>query len=195
MIKKEEVYKLKKQGLSVLEIGKIFNVTHQAISFVLNKYYPNEKFTCNTNKKISFNCKKCNKEVFVVKSRKWRKFCSLKCYRNTVKENSMKSTLSPIEITKYHTDRMKKYRMTNKGKINTRVIVYRSIQKYSKKQKAREALSQALRKKIIVKPKICSVCTKIVLIHVHHEDYSQPLKVVWLCPRCHKHLHMGKLVL
>ena len=25
--------------------------------------------------------------------------------------------------------------------------------------------------------------------HAHHEDYSQPLVVTWLCPRCHTLLH------
>lgn len=26
-------------------------------------------------------------------------------------------------------------------------------------------------------------------VHAHHRDYTKPLEVVWLCPRCHNRLH------
>ena len=26
-------------------------------------------------------------------------------------------------------------------------------------------------------------------VHAHHRDYSRPLDVVWLCPKCHHRLH------
>lgn len=28
------------------------------------------------------------------------------------------------------------------------------------------------------------------LIHAHHEDYSKPLEVTWLCGSCHKRRHL-----
>ncbi len=32
-------------------------------------------------------------------------------------------------------------------------------------------------------------------VHAHHPDYRRPLKVVFLCPVHHSHLHLGKITL
>lgn len=32
-------------------------------------------------------------------------------------------------------------------------------------------------------------CCGAVPVHAHHDDYSKPLEVRWLCPRCHKAEH------
>jgi rubrerythrin len=50
-------------------------------------------------------------------------------------------------------------------------------------------LNGGIRAKRIVKPKYCSACGKTGLIHGHHPDYSKPLEVVWLCPKCHTMAH------
>jgi len=31
--------------------------------------------------------------------------------------------------------------------------------------------------------------------HAHHEDYSKPLEVIWLCPSDHKKRHLGQITL
>lgn len=41
----------------------------------------------------------------------------------------------------------------------------------------------------IIRPKSCSECKKICTPHAHHEDYSKPLEVIWLCSTCHFYLH------
>lgn len=44
-----------------------------------------------------------------------------------------------------------------------------------------------------MKPEICEDCgEKSAIIHGHHEDYSTPLSVNWLCPKCHKLRHRIK---
>ena len=43
----------------------------------------------------------------------------------------------------------------------------------------------------LIKPSDCSVCSSTTrVIHGHHDDYSKPLSVRWLCPVCHKRWHM-----
>lgn len=53
------------------------------------------------------------------------------------------------------------------------------------------ALRLAMNAGLVTKPDHCSGCgcpdTERV-IQAHHADYSRPLDVIWLCPRCHARL-------
>ena len=40
--------------------------------------------------------------------------------------------------------------------------------------------------------KPCSVCGATEKIHGHHEDYSKPTEVIWLCQKHHAELHKEK---
>jgi len=43
------------------------------------------------------------------------------------------------------------------------------------------------------KPETCQHCGNIPKkLHGHHEDYSKPFDVIWLCFSCHRHEHKGK---
>jgi hypothetical protein len=57
-------------------------------------------------------------------------------------------------------------------------------------------LEQALIKKIVVKKDACENCGKKgsfkdgrSAIQAHHDDYNKPLKVRWLCQKCHHDWH------
>ena len=53
--------------------------------------------------------------------------------------------------------------------------------------KAQTAVSNAVRDgKLIKEP--CLFCGD-PRTHGHHKDYSKPLSVIWLCPKCHQRLH------
>lgn len=44
------------------------------------------------------------------------------------------------------------------------------------------------RGKLVQQP--CEVCASKVNIQMHHENYSKPLEVNWLCVECHTDLHI-----
>jgi hypothetical protein len=41
----------------------------------------------------------------------------------------------------------------------------------------------------LIRPGFCSECKKECTPHAHHEDYSKPYDVMWLCSYCHFKLH------
>lgn len=56
--------------------------------------------------------------------------------------------------------------------------------------KARVVLNQAVRRGNIKKPDACSRCgCGHLVIEAHHDDYSKPLDVKWLCSECHGEVH------
>ena len=53
-------------------------------------------------------------------------------------------------------------------------------------------VNNALRAGRIVKPRKCEVCgdcPRSRALHAHHDDYSKPLEVRWLCSACHGVFH------
>jgi ribosomal protein S27AE len=43
-----------------------------------------------------------------------------------------------------------------------------------------------------INPQPCARCGAFPDVHAHHEDYSKPLDVIWLCPPCHMQHHNRK---
>lgn len=50
---------------------------------------------------------------------------------------------------------------------------------------ARAAVIRAIKRGSLVRPKRCSSCRQTGRIEAHHDDYSRPLDIKWLCPVCH----------
>jgi len=62
--------------------------------------------------------------------------------------------------------------------------------KFPEKIKAREIVQKLLKSGKLVKPDECGDCKRRTSrLHAHHEDYSQPEKVEWLCIGCHRERH------
>lgn len=64
--------------------------------------------------------------------------------------------------------------------------IYNRQRKLDRTQaKTHEAVRKALRRGDLVKPTKCSRCGLPKRLHAHHDDYSKPLDVMWLCQICH----------
>jgi len=66
----------------------------------------------------------------------------------------------------------KEWVANNKEKVNAKHMVFRSVKKGE-----------------IVKSLICAGCGESKRLDGHHQDYSKPLDVVWLCRPCHMFTH------
>jgi hypothetical protein len=60
--------------------------------------------------------------------------------------------------------------------------------KNAEKRQAHIILGNAIRAKKII-PQPCERCGFALGVHGHHEDYSKPLDVIWLCKPCHGKRH------
>lgn len=57
------------------------------------------------------------------------------------------------------------------------------------KRAARVALGNAVRDGRLLRSPECEVCAVSCDTHGHHEDYSKPLDVIWVCTACHALIH------
>lgn len=74
----------------------------------------------------------------------------------------------------------------NKQKIHKTNKTYR--EKYPNKYRAHGKVAYEVRVGNLV-PEPCEMCGSEERQHAHHDDYSQPLNVRWLCPKCHRQWH------
>lgn len=68
----------------------------------------------------------------------------------------------------------------------------------SEMKRAQQAVNRAVRRGELVRPDRCEDCYEIPWYFTHsrhqslcghHEDYSKPLEVIWLCSSCHAKRH------
>jgi transposase-like protein len=90
---------------------------------------------------------------------------------------------------KCNTERLRKYRATEKGAERTRQAVYRAWKREPEKQAARLLLNAAVKDGRMIRPTNCPKCDKRCVVQAHHTDYARPLKVKWLCRQCHADVH------
>lgn len=190
----EEVFKLYRSGLSIRKIALKIGCTHQNISLKLRKYYPGytEYRTVKPKIHIVKNCKFCNTAYTSIY--KTSQYCSRLCATKSQRLFDIPiKYLPPDKARKYHNERMKKYYQGAGGEI-IRNINRQQYRKFKDKSRARSLLNQKVASGVIKKPKKCSICNKgKVRIVGHHEDYTKPLDVIWVCDVCHCDIHKKML--
>ena len=80
-------------------------------------------------------------------------------------------------------------RPENRARANEHCKRYQKAKPYMRA--AHIAVSEAVRKGILVRPLLCSRCSRTASVHGHHHDYDKPLDVTWLCPDCHRKEHVA----
>ena len=89
-------------------------------------------------------------------------------------------------------EKKKRYRSRPNGKI----VINRATRKWYLNNKEKRSASDKVQYAVsigkLIKPDHCEVCMKPTpsrILYGHHEDYSKPLIVVWLCRLCHYNKH------
>lgn len=84
-------------------------------------------------------------------------------------------------------DRDRASRPARRAASAARVRKYR--EQHPDRDAAHRAVARALRTGRLTKPEVCAGCSHRRQLHAHHENYREPLRVTWLCARCHRHHH------
>jgi hypothetical protein len=108
----------------------------------------------------------------------------LGCERKRQREKSYRYR----DRIKAYTDR---YRKTKRGLEVTAKYQARTYAKYQEagKWKVWAAVKYAISNGRLQRTAACQKCTTEGKVSAHHEDYSKPLDVVWLCRKCHDAKH------
>ena len=83
-----------------------------------------------------------------------------------------------------------RWELKNRERITARVIPYhrRYTRDNPEKIKAQNLVARMLRRREMIRG-VCEICGTTERVHGHHDDYSKPLEVRWLCARHHRLLH------
>jgi len=97
-------------------------------------------------------------------------------------------TRDRINTRKINREHMRRARKTDPAKFRKREASAALKRPKGAATRARVKLNTAVRAGIIIKPMKCEKCNGKHRLTAHHEDYSKPLEVIWLCYECHGEL-------
>ena len=117
--------------------------------------------------------------------------CTKKQHKKYNKTYTYKKAKPRSEMTEEEVSESRKldkyYRQKTREARNARHQAYKKRNRH--KMKAHRLVAEAIEEGTLQRPDTCSKCGKAGIIEGHHEDYSLPLDVVWLCTGCHGARH------
>lgn len=83
----------------------------------------------------------------------------------------------------------KAYLSTEKGKAVRKNKTNNYRKNHPIRDRARYLVSYEIQCGRLIRPNVCSCCNAECKPHGHHDNYTKPLEVEWLCEPCHKLWH------
>ncbi len=139
-------------------------------------------------------CTDCNERFSLPNFYKGSAKCK-PCYKKRVSKNRVEKIDKYREYERqrgmlpHRIAGRKKYSETTAGKAAQARARKKWLSQNSSKRAAHVILGNAVRDGKILKPDACSVCGYLGRIDGHHDDYTKPLDVTWLCRSCHVKHH------
>lgn len=126
-------------------------------------------------------CLQCGSRFTSLRRGSPQKFCSEYCRHRWWKLNNRKRVreLNQKYYSTHKREQSIKYKLAIKKWVKENKIAISCHQK----------VERAIKNGVLIKPKLCSNCNRKTKLHAHHDDYSKPLEVLWLCGSCHRLRH------
>lgn len=119
----------------------------------------------------------------------------IECVKQRVRKNRLDKIDYYREYDKFRSSipkrvsARKEYLQTDNGKASKQKAQKNYRERYPMKYAAHVITRNAIRDGKLKVESQCSVCQSTLNVEAHHDDYSKPLDVRWLCERCHKNWH------
>jgi hypothetical protein len=102
------------------------------------------------------------------------------------KKISLREALKRIsDEDRFEKNRKKHYEWSKDNREKLNEYQRNWYQQNKVKRRAHVILHRAINSGKVMRPEKCSQCNKKCKVDGHHEDYSKPLDVVWICRACH----------
>ena len=145
---------------------------------------------------MTYTCKLCSATSDKVEFYKGVTSRCKECHKQKVRENRKENVdyYREYDAKRFQDDpkvkaRHARYQSTPAGKASMNAARKKWIGDNPDKRAAHFMVNNAVRDGRLSKPDRCHECGSGGRIHGHHEDYSKPLEVDWLCPTCHQKRH------